>query len=300
MLGKHLVKSFMKDFKIPGPVQRNDFLEYYINTYDSVLDCKKYYDLFLNTIDKFENEDHFLGHRYKILENVVADITNNETYKAFIEDKNLLNFQFFTNNIKGKNFYKTENAGKFYLSIDLRSGNFMALKHYDKDIVKNCETWEEYVKNFTEYEYFGLGKTFRQKVLGHLNVKRIMNYERILLEEDIVKPIIDVNILSVDMIVSHNFDEVVFEIDKNFDEKIIEIPEKFKNDVHVEKFELEQIKPYSMFVKKMENKIKFKGVNNNLFPQVFKHYMNLPLDDKDMYFVSDTGHLCKYVEKLEF
>ena len=300
MITNRLVRTFMKDFKIPGPVQRYEFLEYYVNTYDCVIKCKENFELFKNVLRKFENEDAFLNYRHKILDDIVNDITNNDAYKKFIEDKNLLNFNFLTNNVKGKNLYNANNAGQHYLSIDLRSGNFMALKHYDKSIVKNCDTWEEYIKCFTEHVYFGIGKTFRQKVLGHLNVKRIMNYERILLEEEIVKSILDSNILNIEDMVSHNFDEVVFKVNEDFDVNEISIPEKFVNDVHVEKFLLEQINLYSMFVKKNGEQIKFKGVNNNLFPQVFKHYMNLLLDEKDLYFTSDTGHLCKYMEVMEF
>jgi hypothetical protein len=56
--------------------------------------------------------------------------------------------------------------------------NFQALRYIDPSIVRDCETWEEYVSKFTDIQYLAAAKQVRQEVLGKLNAKRLAAIER--------------------------------------------------------------------------------------------------------------------------
>ncbi len=302
MISDAMVHRFLKDFSISLPVERKEFLDYYLETFDSYFDMKNKFDIFMKCRSYFANDEHFYTYRNRVVEQILSYI---ESHKKYIEFNNC-NCKFdeglLTTKLHNRDIFNLENVGKTFLSIDLVSGNFTAMKHFDKDLVKHAETWKEFMHIFSEFDYFAEAKHFRQVLLGKLNPKRIMRYERLLLERDILKFIIDddKNNLKLEHIVSHNYDEIIFEVDKDFDECSVNVPESYKNDVHIEKFVLENITPYKMFIKRNGTKMKFKCVNSKLFPQVYKHVMGLPLHEKDMYFISDTGHLSKYIEKLKF
>ena len=303
MLSNAMVHRFFKDFNISLPVERSEFLSYYVETFDEYFDLKRKLEVFTQARNDFDNDEAFYVYRNGIVEKILSYIQNHEKYKEFNESTDKFDEGLLTGKLrKNKDIFTKDNIGKTFLSIDLTSGNFTALKHWDRDLVMNAETWEEFVGNFTKYKYFAEAKHFRQALLGKLNPKRIMRYERLLLERDILSFIVndDRNGLKLDNIISHNYDEIIFEVDGNFNEYLVRIPEAYKNDVHIEKFVLENIAPYKMFVKRSGAKIKFKCVNSNLFPQVYKHVVGLPLHSKDMYFIADTGQMAKYMESLVF
>jgi hypothetical protein len=203
-----------------------------------------------------------------------------------------------TKNISGKSIFSGQNAGKTFVSIDLRCGNFFALKNLSSDLMRGCKTWQEFVKTFTNYSYFGNTKHLRQSVLGKLNPKRILNYEKMILDKEILNCVLAHSSLQINDLVNSSFDEVIFEVGDEFDKNDIVIPDKYKDDVHVEMFKLEKIGDHDMYIKRRENDFKLKCVDVNLFPQVYKHVTKVKLHEKDMYFTAQSGLLAKYIETL--
>jgi hypothetical protein len=247
--------------------------------------------LFLECVETFQDENDFYSYRNGVVSAILKEIENSQSYQEFVSQALLESHK--TDGLP-KNLFIENNADKTCISVDLKHGNFLALKTYDKSIVKNADTWEKFVRNFTSFEYFQESRHIRQATLGKLNNKRIMNYERVILENEILPMVLESTGFEMKDILYHNFDEIVF--DATGWHGKLEVPNKYADDVHVEEFKLEKLQ--SIYIKRGE-KTKLKCVSTNLFPQAYKHVFGKKLKDKDMYFVFD-GCLSKYVEETKF
>ena len=54
--------------------------------------------------------------------------------------------------------YRPQHHGRYFFSIDIKSANFNALKDHDSNLMLNCNTWEELVTRYSNYQYFVKGK----------------------------------------------------------------------------------------------------------------------------------------------
>lgn len=300
-----LAHRFIKDFNLPIPLESKDLLEYYIDLYDSVFDSKYKLEIFKDMIKDFESEEDFYNYRNGIVHQVLEFIENQKSYKEFNQRDLKLEYPITGKNssIRNSTIYSINNIGKYFLSIDLKSANFVVLKSIDKNLVKGKDTWEEFMSEFTDYEYLKKSKHLRQSLLGKLNSKRIMKYARYLLEAEIIKPLIDNKIFFPEQIVSYNFDEFIFEIEENSNiDKYIKDSEILgSNNLNIRKFRLEQISNKFKYFVKVEDsgRIEFKGVDKKLFPQVFKHYFNLPIENRDLFFTTELGISAKFLEPID-
>ena len=292
-----MVRRFIRDFSIPAPVQRKEFLEYYLRLYDKVYDTKRKFEVFMEARSAFQDDESFLDYRSRVRNDIINDISNNEKYISWTQSNDVYITPF---PVLKKEVFIRNNANKTFLSFDLKAGNFSVLRYIDKSIVRNYDTWEEYVRHFSPFEYFQLSKHFRQVTLGKLDsAKRIKKYEYVIMSSLIQTHILNQGILNINDIVMSCYDEVIFDITNKSIEKLV-IPKDMQDNLHVEVFTLQQLLPYNMFVKKSDEKITFKCCNVKLFPQIYKHYMGLNVEVLDKYFIDDTGHLSKYIEELQW
>lgn len=308
-MNDHLARRFIRDFGLPIPIESAKLLDYYVELYDKVYDTKRKYKIFKECLKDFNTEEQFFEYRNGIVHDIVEHFENHPSYRIFNESKDKYNelFNIPKENIT-KNLYSPLNADKYYVSIDLREANFTVLKNLDKSMVFNADSYEEFIKNFNPLsnEYFGITKHMRQSILGKLNSKKIVKRAKYLLDNYIILPIVDKQrVLDINQIRNFNHDEYVFEVTLDFKPDSIKIPDYWKSDVKVSMFYLKQIEPYNFFVKMYfksdsERKYDFKGVNVNLFPQVYKHYFGLEIEDKDLMFTSDSGLKAKYIEALKW
>lgn len=56
--------------------------------------------------------------------------------------------------------------------------NFQALRYANPAIVRDCNTYEEFISKFTDIEYFAHAKQLRQVIFGKLNGKRTASIEK--------------------------------------------------------------------------------------------------------------------------
>lgn len=76
-------------------------------------------------------------------------------------------------------------VGKFYMSFDLKSANFTALRwlvkfpfiielsRCDPNVLMGANTWTEFLSHFIEDPYFDHSKSFRQKIFWHLESRKL-------------------------------------------------------------------------------------------------------------------------------
>ena len=197
---------------------------------------------------------------------------------------------------KFKNIYNIKNVGSYYLSIDLKKGNFTAWflffsRLFEIDVFPT--TWQDFMKQFDGHEDFLNSKLFRQNFFGLIGQKdeikkEIMEQTRTLMRyiiSNVANHFKDFEDLDF---VCLSEDEVVFKIkppDFKYDVEIkrandvLEKADKCLSDFgrfHIDIFKLVEAKPG--FIKEYigENKkiikIEIKNVASDKKEQVFLDY----------------------------
>lgn len=191
-----------------------------------------------------------------ILEPLIEDIQNSEGWREFIEGEIpdvLENYDGITNT---HGFYKKDNDGKHFVSIDLKSANWQSLQ----DIVGFKESYEDLIAKYTDNLIPPISKTFRTKITGILGAKQIMLYNKKLLHDNkcnILKSIKDK--IGIDLTNEKPFafyaDEFLIEIDK-------ETLEKF-NTVDIKVLEEDVYKDTGIQVHITPFTLKWLGINKS-------------------------------------
>lgn len=173
-----LRRKFIKDYQIPISVTDSPYFEANLKLLED--DCKantKYLDLLETVRDKFDgNMQKFLEYRHSVEDQILGYILNSEAYKAFNRDKSTIPSE--TPIVGSPELYTKEQCGCFFVSYDMIKANFQALRYANPAIVKDCETYEQFIEKFTDIEYFKHAKQLRQVLFGKLNGKRTSSIEK--------------------------------------------------------------------------------------------------------------------------
>jgi len=178
LLLKQFRSKFVKDYQLPVQVVQSPYFESNLKLLED--DCKantKYLDLLETVRDKFNgNMQKFLEYRHSVEDQILGYILNSEAYKAFNGDKSTIPSE--TPIVGSPELYTKEQCGCFFVSYDMIKANFQALRYANPAIVKDCETYEQFIEKFTDIEYFKHAKQLRQVLFGKLNGKRTSSIEK--------------------------------------------------------------------------------------------------------------------------
>ena len=237
-INNNLKERFCKNQGISIRIYDEPYFTERIELLDPFYNTKNKYKSFLELISKLNSDEDY----YKIYNS----IKNNAI--SYLEEK-LVNFKqedFNKYNIKNQGFsskdiYNETNVNKVFLSIDMVKANFTVLKHYDENIFPKLETYEDFIKQFTDEEHFIESKYVRQVIFGNQNPKRQVKYEKHLMDK-VLSDILEVT--NEKHIMSFSNDEIVIEyIASQFDE-INSIVKKYiaqEINLRIDKFKLEKI-----------------------------------------------------------
>ena len=178
LLLKQFRSKFVKDYQLPIQVVQSPYFESNLKLLED--DCKantKYLDLLETVRDKFDgNMQKFLEYRHSAEDQILGYILNSEAYKAFNGDKSTIPSE--TPIVGSPELYTKEQCGCFFVSYDMIKANFQALRYANPAIVKDCDTYEQFIEKFTDIEYFKHAKQLRQVLFGKLNGKRTSSIEK--------------------------------------------------------------------------------------------------------------------------
>ena len=323
-----------KIYNIPTSILKHeDYVNYFNEVYTELYDGKiKYWNNMLcnmyNIYVSYHNVDievfkeTICDFDRSFTEYILEIIRWKESYKEFISDKCLVkNPLKYSSNCK--NLYNNTQLDKEFISIDLKSANFQALKLYNPEILDNTANYSDFItfhynnyfiednafqdKEFIDMllELFISNKQRRQYLFWNLNTKRQMAIENNMIVE-IVHTLVDLKIInSVDSIELLNNDEVIINRE-NFDISNLEelsniIFNKTWFEVNIEFFLLTSIKDFwrNSYVKEFYNKewFKFKWVSKNYFLNALKTYSRNNLGNNTRF--TDTSEYDKYFYDAE-
>jgi hypothetical protein len=230
-----------------------------------------------------------------------------------------------------KDVYNMSNINKCFLSVDMKSGNFTALRDTCPSIfIDPLEdgrilNWYEFVKQFTKSEFLAKSKYFRELIFGMTGFIGKAN----ILQEiymDKIHNIIDEwskSNLDIELKMKAG-DELVYEIKDTelFLSKLDSLKERIGKDdlnkLHFRLFKVNSVDEKPYFVKTfiyntdwfdelgilkesskltLKDKIEFKKVPKYFMPQVIKWYNKEQIQDEDLIFMHE-GIMAKYLSTI--
>lgn len=321
----HTNKRFIKDFLLPFPVADPEYIFYYVNLFDEVYHSKEKYDMYLTLFNKLGGDENFFLYSKEIQEAALNKIKNSPAYDSFIHDTCDLfsGYKWLATNVPKGQVYKGINDGKKFLSIDLVKANYQALKYYTRnildlpanedDLILGTNSFDEFIRKFTEEEYFMKAKKFRQVIFGNMNPKRQQTIQKYIINE-ILAYLFTNNLIPKENLKDYTSDEIVFEITNIDIQDILDdlkwLQSEMKIDLHLDIYTLKWLKKKGdnenskegFFVREFDDgRIDFKGIENSLMPQVYKHYKGMfDLREEDLLFYASNGMLARYVKPIEW
>ena len=267
-------KDFIKLFDLNVPVMEH--FEYYI---DQMSKTEKFKDI-RSLISLFEEVDGKVDDIYdfkiKKSQEVINFIKTTDAYTDLCYDNNLLDLP--TN----KSF--TYEEGVNYLSIDLRSANWVSLKKYDQQNQLG-DSYAEFLSKFGLPEVFVRSKYLRQFIFGNVNPKKQQKVQRNLIQEVVREYGSQLNIECV------KNDEAIFSF-KNFDDvkSIMESIDKSKYTAKI--FTIQRVEDFRIDTHYNSNGNflyqEMVSVNGQQFYLKLKQYITGELlDVRDLYFKQD-------------
>lgn len=284
-LSNEIKLKFLKDYKLPLIILEDNYFYKMLELLNKDFDTLKKLEDLKIAIKILNNQENFLKENTKIINNIINDISSLEEYKKFSQDK-LENFNLNYLNITNKDLYTLENINKNYIGFDIIKGNFTAIKYYNKNLVFNYETYENFITKYTNLDYFKNSKQIRQVIFGHLLQKKLGKIQSFM-TNNLIKFLHEKKkIKEIDFLHKSN-DEIVINFNNiNLNELKNEL---LKNELlknfRIETFKLVNIEDKKYFVKEHFNgKKEFKCIENDFFIQAYKKYYNIPIKKEDLQF----------------
>ena len=303
----HSIKQrFIKDFGLPIQVVQEPVFTSHLNTLDAHYGTLAKFTMLLEVVEKTGGEEGFFNEAHRVRGKLIEAISNKSAYTELQQDK--LDAHNTVNKVtQQKNFYNLENAGKTFMSLDLKHANFNVLRVYDSELVLGFETYEDLVGSVSDFDYFKKSKYLRQVIFGNLLPKKQQRLQKKVMDDVITVLNTSVGIPMEDF-VSASADEVVFEVKledaDSLTQKIKDVLTEDKTNplfdkLRIESFTMKSIGEKKYFLKEdtTDGSVTFKAVPSLVFMQVFKYHFGLPLDSNDMVFYHE-GFLAEFKETV--
>jgi hypothetical protein len=218
--------------------------------------------------------DNFLDFKNAKSLEIIDYLKGTNAYNELLYDKSLVDYP------TAKSIEYKE--GVNYISIDIKSANFSALKKYDTPLNELGENYSEFLSKFNVPNVLIQSKYLRQFIFGNLNPKKIVKVQRNMIQE-VVRKYQDY--FQVEGVKS---DEVIFSF-KNFSEITDMFNEIDKSKFNVKIFSINRVEDFRIDnIYDVNGDLyhrELMGVDGNLFYLKLKEYITKePLDIKDLYF----------------
>lgn len=292
---------FCKDAGIPIRLVQEPYFTERMELFDRLYDTKRKWSVFQESLQGFNTAKEYLDYCDDVANKMISDIKKSDGYQRFIAEP-LSRFAIPECRVPSREFYKDSNAGKVFVSIDMSSANFEALKLYDSSIFAGSGSWNEFAGKYTGSRHLLESKSIRQRIFGHLDPKRQGRYQKFLMYQEFT-------VLEDDRLIFFSNDELVFDVTDLSAAKRWEFFESIKGRVQttgvtakVQLFHLLKIEGISGYERVIiqskdgrDYSVVFKGVNSLYLPSVVRLYSGEDVQDSDLVFWHE-GTLCKIIE----
>lgn len=178
-----LKQRFVKDTKLPLNLLRNPYFEERLHLYSVIYpDILDKWEVYLNMLKDFDSEQDYFEHYGSVKDGIIDTVKGSEAYDRFNSlDMNQYAVDPELRQLPSKDIFKPTFNKMTFLSLDMKKANFSSMSKFDPAIFSGCETWEDFVSQFTSYEHIINSKYIREASLGNCNPKRHITYEKYLM-----------------------------------------------------------------------------------------------------------------------
>lgn len=304
-LNSEKIEFFNKFSKLPIPTNSPENLSYYLENLTGFYNTSQY-NSFVTDI-KMLGYSRIKNNINETKDKIIETIKSNEEYKKFLSSTKIPSYP---DGYVGKSsIYNSKYTDKYFLSIDIKSANWMCLKR-NTNLSFNG-SWTDFVGMFTQSKFIQESKYFREIVFGELGSKKIDKFMSEIIYE--LEEIISKSYFSTQLNkICCTRDEIIYEIIKPVDFDFVSFVENIKqidpdfSIYRVESFYLRQLKPYDYFIKEIDksndpksHKIQFKNIPKHFVLQVIKYYTKKPIDPLDKKFMFEN-FICSFDNELHF
>jgi hypothetical protein len=268
-------KDFIKLFDLNIP--NIDHFDYYLSQLSKT---DKFSDIYY-LMELFEKADQIIDDFYdfKITKanEIVNFIKSSNTYTELTLDKNQFDYPV------SKSIHYDED--KIYLSVDLKSANWISLKKFDQQNELG-DSYEGFLNKFNMPKVFSKSKYLRQFIFGNVNPKKQQKIQRNIIQSEIVRRF-DTQF----QIEGVKNDEVIFSIN-TFEESNDIIRNIDNNRFHSKIFKINRVEDFRIFNYYNENgefiKKDIVGCSGHQFYWKLKeHITGEKIDIRDLFFKSE-------------
>lgn len=309
-----LKSRFCKDMSLPIKVFKEPYFMNFLTLFDPFYNCLESYNKFVELVNKYGGQSAFLDAYDNLKDTIIAFLKNKESMIKFSQTEDMQKYSIQNVGYPQSDIYKDTNDGCFFVSIDMKKANFTAISHYDPSIVEGKETYEDFIRMFTDEEYFVSSKYIRQVIFGNINPKRQVTYERYLMDKVLTKLLEnskEKGFYSDDLVAFFSTDEIVLRVSdkyivdnsicvdfKNFVEEVVAWACGERINVRATYFKLKKVmgtKGYVKFFDNAENTFEFKCMDAIVMPFVCRYFLKQNYTDMDTVFVFE-GRLAKLLD----
>ena len=169
-------KRFVRDYNLPITMYRNDIFHYFIGLYEEHLNTLNKWDRLIDIHGRL-GESGFFAESQKVIDNSIALISSHDSYKNFatlVSEEPII----LTSTPEKRNIYHPDFVGKLLISIDMKKANFNSMRFIAPEIFGENTTYESFISQFTEFDYFAESKQIRQVIFGNLKPKAQQTAQR--------------------------------------------------------------------------------------------------------------------------
>lgn len=293
-MNKEFRKQFCKIYNIPIKIFDSPIFEDRMELLDPIYNTKALFAIFEKEVSEFKNLEEYLAYYNQFKENVIQHIISKPEYAA-LNSKNMNDYKNEFSNIKKQSLYQPSRDGEYFLGFDLSQANFNAMKFFDKNLVDDCDFYEDFVRQFTDKEHLINSKYVRQVIFGTCNPSRQVTIEKYLMTficDEILRK------YNVSDIVHFSEDEIVISVkeDKELVSNILKIANAMGFKIRIEQYKLIKIDGMDGYFKVFQNgTYKLKCANSLMMPFIIREITNTELTESDKIFIHE-GFQCKFVD----
>ena len=300
-----LKERFVRDCKIPIRLYAEPYFTERLELLDKYYGTLEKWKAFCTEVEKFPNEEEYFAMYNTTKESAMYFIKTSQGFDNF-NKLDMNQFAIKNKNLPSKDIFKPSNIGKQFISLDMKKANFSSLKAYDPTIFDNAETWEDFIRKFTDSEYIVNSKYIREVIMGNCNPSRVITYEKHITDTILTKLIAAG--INIEDVVFFSNDEII--IDINSDPLVIlahieEVLPDVEVPIRIEQFKLSAVKKNNKiigYIKELvDGTYDFKCFNNQDLLLVMRNLQNEEIRQSDLVFENE-GFLAKYIDtpKIEF
>ena len=177
-----LKERFCKDNNLNIKIYTEPYFTERLTLYNNQFNTLSKFELFKKEIEEFKTEQDYLQYYNKVKNDVIDYIKACPAYKR-LQNEDMNKFAIDNHKISKSQIYNASNDHESFISIDLKKGCYTAMRHYDKELVANTNTYEDFMRKFTDKEHIINSKYIRQVIFGACDPKRQTTIEKYLMSK---------------------------------------------------------------------------------------------------------------------